>query len=41
MEHYRREIAEQVRLLNTQHLPMEQRTPYQKAFLQIVNICWV
>jgi ectoine hydroxylase-related dioxygenase (phytanoyl-CoA dioxygenase family) len=38
MEHYRREIAEQVRLLNTQHLPMEQRTTYQKAFLQIVNI---
>jgi ectoine hydroxylase-related dioxygenase (phytanoyl-CoA dioxygenase family) len=38
LEHFRRQISEQVRLLNTQHLPMEQRTTYQKAFLQISNI---
>jgi len=38
LEHYRREISEQVRRLNTQHLPMEQRNTYQKAFLQISNI---
>ncbi|HVU25153.1 MAG TPA: phytanoyl-CoA dioxygenase family protein [Opitutus sp.] len=38
IEHYRREIAEQVRRLNTQHLPLEQRNTYQKAFLQISNI---
>lgn len=38
LEHYRREISEQVKRLNTQHLPMEQRNTYQKAFLQIINI---
>jgi ectoine hydroxylase-related dioxygenase (phytanoyl-CoA dioxygenase family) len=31
-------ITEQVKLLNILHLPMEQRTTYQKAFLQIMNI---
>jgi ectoine hydroxylase-related dioxygenase (phytanoyl-CoA dioxygenase family) len=38
LEHYRREISEQVKRLNTQNLPMEQRNTYQKAFLQIINI---
>lgn len=31
-------ITGQVKLLNTLDLPMEQRTTYQKAFLQIMNI---
>ncbi len=35
---YGREIARKVLELNTFHLPMEQRTTYQKAFLQIVNL---
>jgi len=38
IEHYRREIAAKVRELNTLHLPMEQRSTYQKAFLQVTNI---
>jgi ectoine hydroxylase-related dioxygenase (phytanoyl-CoA dioxygenase family) len=38
IEYYGREITEQVRRLNTQHLPMEQRNTYQKAFLQVINI---
>lgn len=38
IEHYGREITEQVRRLNTLHLPMEQRSTYQKAFLQVMNI---
>lgn len=38
VEHYRREISEQVRRLNTLHLPMEQRNTYQKAFLQVSNL---
>jgi ectoine hydroxylase-related dioxygenase (phytanoyl-CoA dioxygenase family) len=38
VEHYRREIAAEVKRLNTLHLPMEQRNTYQKAFLQIGNI---
>ncbi|HWA87123.1 MAG TPA: phytanoyl-CoA dioxygenase family protein [Opitutus sp.] len=38
IEHYRREIAAQVKRLNTQHLPLEQRDTYQKAFLQVGNI---
>lgn len=36
--HYGREITAKVIELNTLHLPMEQRTTYQKAFLQIMNI---
>lgn len=31
-------ITDQVKLLNTLDLPMEQRTTYQKAFLQVMNI---
>jgi ectoine hydroxylase-related dioxygenase (phytanoyl-CoA dioxygenase family) len=36
--HYRKEISAKVRELNTNHLPMEQRNTYQKAFLQVGNI---
>lgn len=38
LEHYRRAISSKVAELNTQHLPMEQRSVYQKAFLQIMNL---
>jgi ectoine hydroxylase-related dioxygenase (phytanoyl-CoA dioxygenase family) len=38
VEHYRKEIAQKVRELNTLHLPMEKRTIYEKAFLQIMNL---
>jgi len=31
-------VTAQVKLLNTLDVPMEQRTTYQKAFLQIINI---
>ena len=37
--HYMNEtISEEVKRLNTQHLPMEQRDTYGKAFLQIFNL---
>jgi ectoine hydroxylase-related dioxygenase (phytanoyl-CoA dioxygenase family) len=35
---YRREITRKVHELNTLHLPMEERTTYQKAFLQVMNL---
>jgi ectoine hydroxylase-related dioxygenase (phytanoyl-CoA dioxygenase family) len=35
---YGREITRKVQELNTLHLPMEERTTYQKAFLQVMNI---
>ena len=35
---YGREITTKVHELNTLHLPMEQRTTYQKAFLQVMNL---
>jgi len=38
IEHYGREITRQVIELNTMNLPMSQRTTYQKAFLQIMNL---
>ena len=38
LERYRHEITRLVKELNTQHLPMEQRGTYQKAFLQIMNL---
>jgi ectoine hydroxylase-related dioxygenase (phytanoyl-CoA dioxygenase family) len=38
LEHYGREISRKVQELNTLDIPMEQRTTYQKAFLQIMNI---
>lgn len=38
LDYYGREITDKVKELNTLHLPMEQRTTYQKAFLQVMNI---
>jgi len=38
LAHYGREITRKVHELNTLHLPMEQRTTYQKAFLQVMNL---
>jgi len=38
LAYYGREIAGKVIELNTMHLPMNQRTTYQKAFLQVTNI---
>jgi ectoine hydroxylase-related dioxygenase (phytanoyl-CoA dioxygenase family) len=38
LAHYGREITRRVHELNTLHLPMEERTTYQKAFLQVMNI---
>lgn len=38
LEHYRQQIAANVRELNTQHLPMEKRSTYDRAFLQIMNL---
>jgi len=35
---YGREITEQVKALNVNNQPMEQRSTYQKAFLQIINL---
>jgi len=38
LDHYGREISAKVRELNALTIPMEQRTTYQKAFLQIMNL---
>lgn len=38
LEHYRRAISERVAELSADVLPMEQRTTYGKAFLQIMNL---
>ena len=38
LEHYGQVISDKVRELNTMHLPMEQRSTYDKAFLQVMNI---
>lgn len=38
IRHYQAEISQQVREQNTMHLPMEQRSTYQKAFLQVMNM---
>jgi ectoine hydroxylase-related dioxygenase (phytanoyl-CoA dioxygenase family) len=38
LEFYGREISKKVLELNTLHLPMDRRTTYQKAFLQVVNL---
>jgi ectoine hydroxylase-related dioxygenase (phytanoyl-CoA dioxygenase family) len=35
---YEAEITRKVRELNTQHLPLEQRDSYGKAFLQVANL---
>lgn len=36
--HYAPEITDKVLELNTMHLPMEQRSTYQRAFLQVSNL---
>jgi ectoine hydroxylase-related dioxygenase (phytanoyl-CoA dioxygenase family) len=38
LEHYGKEITRQVLLLNKENKPMEQRSTYGKAFLQIMNL---
>jgi ectoine hydroxylase-related dioxygenase (phytanoyl-CoA dioxygenase family) len=38
LDHFRGEIAQRVHELNTQHLPMDKRSAYDKAFLQIMNL---
>ncbi len=38
LEHYGKEITKKVLELNTLNIPMSQRTTYQKAFLQIMNL---
>ncbi len=38
LEHFRRRISEKVAELSADELPMEQRTTYGKAFLQIMNL---
>lgn len=38
LAYYGREITARVKELNTLHLPMEERTTYQKAFLQVMNL---
>ena len=38
LEHYGQVISQKVRELSTQHLPMQERDTYGKAFLQIMNI---
>ena len=38
LAHYGRIITNEVQRLNTLHLPMEQRSTYQKAFLQVMNL---
>ncbi len=38
LAHYGPEITRLVKELNTQNLPMEQRSTYDKAFLQVPNL---
>jgi ectoine hydroxylase-related dioxygenase (phytanoyl-CoA dioxygenase family) len=38
LEHYGAEITRMTHVLNTQHLPLEERSTYDKAFLQVMNI---
>ncbi len=38
LEHYGKEITRMVLLLNKQDKPMEERSTYGKAFLQVMNI---
>ena len=38
IEYFRGVIVNKVKELNTQHLPLEERTTYDKAFLQVMNI---
>jgi ectoine hydroxylase-related dioxygenase (phytanoyl-CoA dioxygenase family) len=38
LECYGKEITDKIKELNTLHIPMEERTTYQKAFLQVMNL---
>ncbi len=38
LDTYGREISQEVRRLNTMHLPLEERNTYSRAFLQVINI---
>jgi ectoine hydroxylase-related dioxygenase (phytanoyl-CoA dioxygenase family) len=38
LQHYGAEITRMTHELNTQHLPLEERSTYDKAFLQVMNI---
>lgn len=38
LNYYKQEITRKVDELNTQHLPIEKRSTYDKAFLQIMNL---
>ncbi|PYT17202.1 MAG: phytanoyl-CoA dioxygenase [Acidobacteria bacterium] len=38
LEHYRNEISAKVQELNTERLPLEQRSVYGRAFLQVTNL---
>jgi ectoine hydroxylase-related dioxygenase (phytanoyl-CoA dioxygenase family) len=38
LEHYGAEITRMTHVLNTQDLPLEERSTYDKAFLQVMNI---
>jgi ectoine hydroxylase-related dioxygenase (phytanoyl-CoA dioxygenase family) len=38
LEHYGAEITRMTHVLNTQNLPLEERSTYDKAFLQVMNI---
>ncbi len=38
LNHYGDEITTRVKELNTMHLPMEERTTYDRAFLQVMNL---
>ena len=38
LRHFGREVTAKVMELNTLHLPLEERTTYQKAFLQVMNL---
>ncbi len=38
LDHYRQLIKDKVKELNTQHIPLENRDTYSKAFLQIFNL---
>lgn len=38
IEHYKQEISDKVFELNTMHLPLAERSTYNKAFLQVTNL---
>ncbi|MCM8533193.1 MAG: phytanoyl-CoA dioxygenase family protein [Lentisphaeraceae bacterium] len=38
IEHYKKEIWEKTLELNTNHLPMSERSTYDKAFIQVINL---